>query len=58
MSKWTYPMPVYVTRANADGMIGSFTMSAWMVLLTMLLVWLNVIGWSIYGIVNLIGHVI
>ena len=47
-------IPVYVTRETADGLTGSWSMSAWIPLLVMLLVAANAVGWGIYGLVVLI----
>ena len=44
-------MPVYVTRETADGLTGSLSMSIWMALLAMLLIWVNIIVWGIIGII-------
>ena len=44
--------PVYVTRKTADGTTGSYSLSLWMTILAMLLVWLNVVVWSVVGVVE------
>lgn len=43
------PLPIYVTRENANGQIAEFTLSAWMILLAMFIVWANVVLWGAYG---------
>lgn len=50
--------PFYVTRKTAKGETASLSLSIWMQLLVVLLAWLNAVGWSIYGLVNLVGHLI
>jgi uncharacterized protein (DUF983 family) len=44
-------IPVYVTRKTASGETGSLSLSIWMGLVAMLLVWLNVVVWSVIGLV-------
>lgn len=44
-------LPYYVTRKTADGYIGSFYMSAWLIILAQLLLVANVILWGLFGIV-------
>jgi len=48
-ANWGAQAPIYVTRKNADGWIGSYSMSLGMSLPAMLLVWLNVIAWGLIG---------
>lgn len=50
-------IPIYVTRSHSS-QTGAFTLSPWLFLLTCLLVWLNVLGWSIFGLVLLIGEAV
>lgn len=45
-------VPVYVTRKTADGTTGSYSLSLWMPILAILLVWFNVVVWSIIGLVE------
>jgi hypothetical protein len=45
-------IPVYVTRKTADGSTGSYSLSLWMTLLAIFLVWLNIVLWCSYGIVQ------
>jgi hypothetical protein len=40
-NNWTAMMPVYVTRKDAHGDTGSFSLSIWMVLLAGFLIWFN-----------------
>jgi len=42
-------MPVYVTRETGNGVIASYSLSAWMTLLAIALIWLNVVIWSAIG---------
>jgi hypothetical protein len=44
--------PVYVTRKNADSYIASYSMTLWMTLLAMMLVWLNIVVWGIVGLIE------
>lgn len=46
---WGLATPVYVTRKTADGMTGSLSISIWMQLVALLLIWLNVMVWSCFG---------
>lgn len=41
--------PIYVTRKTAGGETMSYSLSLWMTLLVILLVWANVIVWAGYG---------
>ena len=43
-------IPVYVTRKTANGETGSFSLSLWMSLLALMLVWANIVLWSLFGI--------
>lgn len=43
--------PVYTTRRDADGATASYSLSLWMTLLALLLVWVNVVLWATVGIV-------
>lgn len=45
----TTAIPVHVTRQTADGYTGSLTLSVWMQLLILLLVWLNAVAWGLIG---------
>lgn len=49
--------PVYITRKSASGETGTYSMSLWMSLLAMMLVWLNVVAWSIVGLVFAVEQV-
>lgn len=51
-------MPIYVTREDADGFIGAFSMSIWMPLLAMLLVWANAIVWGVVGLIYAVRVVV
>jgi hypothetical protein len=42
-------LPVYVTRPDSDGMISSYSMTLWMSLGAMMLVWLNIVVWCLIG---------
>lgn len=61
MSNLTQPIPVYVTRKNADGMIASYTVSAWVALAVMIFGGFAAVLWSIialaYGIITIVNAV-
>lgn len=44
-------MPVYVTRQTADGLIAQYSLSLWMTLLAVFLLWANVVAWGIVGLI-------
>lgn len=44
--------PIYVTRKSASGETGSYSMTLWMTLFAFLLVWANVMVWSVVGLVT------
>lgn len=47
------PFPIYVTRKyGVDGKTGQYTLSAWMILLVMLLAWTNAVAWGAYGVLE------
>lgn len=52
------PVPIYVTRQTAGGYVGSFSLASWQYGLVILVVLMNVLGWGVYGIVELVGKVI
>lgn len=52
---WFDPVPVYVTRPTSRGHIGEITVGAWLVIPIVFLTAFNIIGWGIYGLVELIG---
>lgn len=52
MSKWTHPMPVYVTRPTADNFIASFTAPLWLFLLIGVLCLANALLWLGIGLVQ------
>lgn len=56
--RWTTPVPVYVTRKDADGFIGRVTLGAWAIVPPLLLASLNAIGWGVYGLVELASKVV
>ena len=51
MSKWKHPIPVWVSRKDADGMIAKFTMPLWWFFAVGLIVVANVTVWSIIGLI-------
>lgn len=50
--------PVYVTRQTASGLTGALSLSIWMQLLVIFLVWFNIVGWGIYGLVELVTKIV
>ncbi len=46
-------IPIYVTRKNASGETGEFSLAPWPFLITCAMVWFNVMGWSAYGLYTL-----
>lgn len=51
-------IPLYVTRKDADGETGTWSVSFWVPALAFALTWLNVVGWAVYGLVELISKVV
>jgi hypothetical protein len=45
MSKWSHPIPVWVSRKNADGQIAQFTVSLWMFMTLAIGILLNALLW-------------
>lgn len=58
MNKWTQSLPVYVTRQNGEGGVGTYSVAAWLGLTIMLLIYANLLGWGIYGLVTLVEKVV
>lgn len=56
--KWSHPLPVWVSRPDADGNIATLTHPLWFVLLMFVIITLNALGWGIYGLVALVSHII
>jgi hypothetical protein len=48
-------MPVYVTRANADGFIGTWSITAGTGLVLFVLLLVNLLVWGVVGIVAGLG---
>lgn len=42
-------LPIYVTRKSAEGETAEYSLSLWMTLVAILLVWLNVMAWGCLG---------
>jgi len=51
-------LPVYVTRPTADGRVAFFTVAAGFVVLIEFLLVLNMVGWGVYGLVELFSKVV
>lgn len=47
---WTRPIPIWVSRKNADGQISQFAVSGWMFMLLALLALVNAFAWGFIGI--------
>ncbi len=47
-------IPVYVTRPPAAGQTGNFSLSPGLAVTVFFLIRLNVVGWSIFGLVALV----
>lgn len=52
-NNWGASIPVYVTRSDNSSLVGSFSVSAWLAVLIQLLVLANMVGWGVYGLVEL-----
>lgn len=50
--------PVYVTRKTADGYTGSLSLSIWMQLLVLLLLWFNAVIWGCVGLYEAVRVVV
>lgn len=46
------PLPVYVTRPTASGVIASYELAAWMSFLVLMLLWINAVVWGLVGILT------
>lgn len=59
--KWTDSIPFYVTRETAGGEIYTYAISAWISLLGISLIWINILLWGLVGLIigvqTLIGTV-
>lgn len=44
-------LPVYVTRKTAHGETYQYSLSLWMTLLAIFLLWLNVVVWGAVGLI-------
>jgi hypothetical protein len=51
-NQWGASIPVFVTRATASGETGSLSISIWMAVLVLLLVWLNAVIWPVIGLIK------
>lgn len=56
--KWTHPLPIWVSRKDADDFIATFTVPMWLFLFIGFVVLLNVVGWSVVGLVELVQYII
>lgn len=51
-------LPLHVTRETASGYTGAYYAPAWLATIIVAVVICNIIGWGVYGIVELAGKVI
>jgi len=56
--KWTHPVPAWVSRPDSDGMISAFTLPLWLFLIVGVLVLLNMVGWGVVGLVELVQYIL
>lgn len=49
MSKWSHPIPIWVSRKNADGDIAQFTVALWLHLVLFLMLLANALLWAGIG---------
>lgn len=49
-NNWGAQIPVYVTRKNADGFVGTYSFAAWLVVLVQFLVSINIVLWGAAGV--------
>jgi hypothetical protein len=51
-SFWTTNVPIWVSRKTSDGLISQYAVSGWMFMLGWSLICLNILLWSIIGLVT------
>lgn len=57
--KWREQIPIYITRPTGPNKTtGRVSLTAWRVILIRDLITANIIGWGIYGLVELVGKVV
>ena len=42
-------VPIYTTRPDASGDTASYSLSLWMTILVMVLIWVNIVVWGCIG---------
>lgn len=42
-------LPIYVTRKTSSGLIAEYSLSIWMTLLAIMVIWANIVGWGCFG---------
>ena len=57
-NKWTHPLPIWVSREDADGTISEFSVPVWCFMLIGALSLLNVIAWGIIGLVEVVQYIL
>lgn len=57
-SKWTFPVPIWVSRETGDGVTSKFTVPMWLFLLIGLVVLLNVLLWGGIGLVEAVQYIL
>ena len=51
-------MPVFATRPTADGTVGAYYLNPYVAFTIFVLIMLNIIGWSIVGLVALLSKLV
>lgn len=51
-------IPIYVTRKTGDEVTGQFFVNAWLGLLLLYIFLFNVLGWGIFGLIELFSKVV
>jgi hypothetical protein len=55
---WTKEVPIWVSRKTSDGVIAQFAVSGWLFFLLALLLTLNLLVWSVIGLVEAVQWVL
>lgn len=58
MNKMQTPVPVWVSRRNADGVIAQFTVSMWLFMLIGIVMLCNVLLWGGIGLYEAITYIV
>jgi hypothetical protein len=57
-SKWTFPMALWVSRKDADGMIYHVTVPMWLFIVFGFIILANVLVWGVIGLVEAAEYVL